>query len=209
MIARYSRLLCSVALLLMSLAAQADVYTYTDADGNKIFTDHPPVNGHAKRIEIGPSNQTSTTITRKLSPPKAAPAPILHYQLLRILVPEPDATIRSQEGDLVVSANSDPLLYEGHNYRLLLDGKPYGEPGRSPVFPLSNIDRGTHQLAVEIVDAQGRTVERTPNQPFHLFRISLAQKRKAHPCEKDDYGVRPECPIADKPKESSMFWPFK
>ncbi|MCY1310727.1 hypothetical protein D9M70_609520 [compost metagenome] len=76
-----------------------------------------------------------------------------------------------------------------------------GTPGRSPVFPLENLDRGTHQLAVEIVDQQGRTVERTPSQPVHIVRISLSQKRLARPCEKDDYGVRPECPLKDKPEE--------
>ena len=42
--------------------------------------------------------------------------------------------------------------------------------GRSPVFPLKNLDRGTHQVAVEIIDGDGMTVESTPSQPFHLHR---------------------------------------
>jgi len=69
------------------------------------------------------------------------------------------------------------------------------------VFPMENIDRGTHQLSVEILDSQGRIVERTPSQPFHMKRISLAEKRRANPCKKKDWGVRPECPIEDKPKD--------
>lgn len=90
-------------------------------------------------------------------------------------MPEPDATVRANDGALIVSATSDPALLPGHLYRLLLDGKPVGEPGRSPVFPLYNIDRGTHQLSVEIVDTLGRTIEQTPNQPFHMFRVSVAE----------------------------------
>ena len=86
-------------------------------------------------------------------------------------------------------------------HRLLLDGKATGEPGLSPVFPLSNIDRGSHHLSVEILDEQGRIVERTANQPFHMLRISLAQKRQVKPCVSEDYGVRPECPLKDKPVE--------
>ncbi|HLD66826.1 MAG TPA: penicillin-binding protein, partial [Pseudomonas sp.] len=35
--------------------------------------------------------------------------------------------------------------------------------------------------------------------PFHVQRISLAQKRQINPCKRADYGVRPECPIEDKP----------
>jgi hypothetical protein len=54
---------------------------------------------------------------------------------------------------------------------------------------------------VEIVDPQGRIVERTPAQPFHMKRITLAEKRRANPCKKKDWGVRPECPIEDKPKD--------
>jgi hypothetical protein len=76
------------------------------------------------------------------------------------------------------------------------------------VFALSNIDRGSHHLAVEILDEQGRMVERTPSQPFHMLRISLAQKRQAKPCTLADYGQRLECPLADKPKEEKSFFSF-
>jgi hypothetical protein len=133
---------------------------------------------------------------------------MFHYQLLRILVPEPDATVRSMPGELIVSVSNDPALQEGHSYRLLVDGQPFGEAGRSPVFPLTNIDRGTHQLSVEILDESGRMLERTPSQSFHMVRISLAQKRLAQPCKATDYGVRPECPLADKPEENNSILPF-
>jgi hypothetical protein len=202
-----SALLC--LLMLLSVSATADVYTYIDAAGNRVFTDQPHKN--AKRVEILPSNSTSGTPPRHSapgSPTKPKPKPMFRYQLLRILVPEPDATVRSANGELIVTASSDPALQPGHSYRLLVDGQPYGAAGRSPVFPLTNIDRGTHQLSVEIFDESGRVLEKTPNQPFHLQRISLAQKRLAHPCKTDDYGVRPECPIGDKPQEKSSILPF-
>ncbi|MES2817732.1 MAG: DUF4124 domain-containing protein [Pseudomonadota bacterium] len=190
-----------IGLLCVGLpAAAAEVYTYIDADGNRVFTDSPGQN-KAQRIEMAPSNQISNQ-PAAIRPPPAYNAPVLApvYQLLRILVPEPDATIRDgSTGDLIVTASSEPGLLAGHNYRLLLDGKPVGDPGRSPVFPLKDVDRGTHQLAVEILDEQGRILERTPTQPFHMMRISLAQKRMTNPCETGDYGVRLECPLSDKP----------
>jgi hypothetical protein len=197
-------------LLLIALPTTADVYTYIDAEGNRVFTDQPHKN--AKRVDIPPSNSTTgappkSTVQQRPAKPKAKA--MFHYDLLRILVPEPDATVRSNNGDLIVSVTSDPALQPGHGYRLLVDGKPYADAGRSPVFPLSNVDRGTHQLSVEIVDEAGRVLERTPNQPFHMLRISLAQKRLARPCQTDDYGVRPECPLSDKPEEEeSSFLPF-
>lgn len=188
---------------LIALPVSAEVFTYTDAEGNRVFTDQPGTS-NAKRVPLTKSNRMSASPTAAPLPKtekNAAPKAVFHYNMLRVLIPEPDATIRSSTGELIVSITSEPGLQAGHRYRLLLDGQPTAEPGPSPVFALSNIDRGSHQLSIEILDEQGRTVERTANQPFHMQRISLAQKRKVQPCTLTDYGQRPECPLKDKPEE--------
>ncbi|MSU95488.1 DUF4124 domain-containing protein [Pseudomonas mandelii] len=188
---------------LIALPVTAEVFTYVDAQGNRVYTDQPG-SGNAKRVPLATSNRMSA------NPSGAAPVtaaqktedkPLFHYDMLRVLVPEPDATVRSNAGELIVSVTNEPGLQRGHRYRLLLDGQPTAEPGVSPVFALSNIDRGRHNLSVEILDELGRTVERTANQPFQMLRISLAQKRKVKPCALTDYGQRPECPLKDKPVE--------
>jgi hypothetical protein len=188
---------------LIALPVSAEVFTYIDAQGNRTFTDQP-THGNAKRVPLATSNRMAAhpTAAQPLlaaNPPEEQP--LFHYDMLRILVPEPDATIRGSAGEIIVSVTNEPGLQPGHRYRLLLDGQPTAEPGFSPVFPLSNIDRGTHNLSVEILDEQGRTVERTANQPFHMQRTSLAQKRQVKPCTLTDYGQRPECPLKDKPAE--------
>lgn len=198
-------------LLLLGLPAVADVYTYIDSEGNRVFTDQP--RGNAKKVEIAPTNGMNQTAppTVRVPVPAAPVADVAAYQMLRILVPDPDATIREgSSGDLIVTLTSDPALMPDHNYRLLLDGKVAASPSRSPVFPLTNLDRGTHQLAAEIIDSSGRIIERTPSQPVHIVRTSLESKRTANPCKKDDYGVRPECPLKDKPEEEDdiPFVPF-
>ncbi|WP_434675751.1 DUF4124 domain-containing protein [Pseudomonas sp. D3-10] len=206
-----SRWLLAAALLLSASPGLAQVYTYIDAQGNRVFTDQPRP-GNAKKLQLSPGNRMQapppgTTSTAPSEEPR--PEPLFRYEMLRLLIPEPDATIRSTAGELIVTATSEPGLQKGHRYRLLLDGKPTGAAGPSPVFALKNIDRGSHQLAVEILDEQDRIVERTANQPFHMQRMSLAQKRRVKPCTKADYGQRPECPLADKPKEEeSSILPF-
>ncbi|MDU9026467.1 DUF4124 domain-containing protein [Pseudomonas mediterranea] len=204
-----SRWVLALCLSLVALPAMAQVYTYVDAQGNRVFTDQPRP-GNAKKVQLTPGNRMPTPPAAATAAPasEAQPKPLFHYEMLRLLIPEPDATIRSTAGELIVTATSEPGLKKGHRYRLLLDGRPTGEPGPSPVFALSNIDRGTHQLAVEILDEQDRIVERTANQPFHMQRISLAQKRRIKPCATADYGQRPECPLADKPEEESSILPF-
>ncbi|TER22644.1 DUF4124 domain-containing protein [Pseudomonas aeruginosa] len=161
-------------LLCLACAAQAGVYTYIDAEGNRVYTDQPPSGRKAQRVELAPGNSVAPPGIRYRPP--AAPLEVKPpaYQLLRILFPEPDATLRANSGDVIVTVTSEPALLPGHRYRLPLDGKPAGVPGRSPVFPLKNLDRGTHQVAVEIIDGDGMTVESTPSQPFHLHRVSIA-----------------------------------
>lgn len=187
---------------LIALPVTAEVFTYIDAQGNRVYTDQPG-SGNAKRVPLAPSNRMSANPggAAPVAGKKAATKPLFHYDMLRVLVPEPDATVRSSAGEIIVSVTSEPGLQRGHRYRLLLDGQPTADPGLSPVFALSNIDRGSHNLSVEILDEQGRTVERTANQPFHMLRISLAQKRQVRPCTLPDYGQRPECPLKDKPAE--------
>ena len=199
-------LLC---LLFITQSSLAQVYTYIDAEGNRVFTDKPQ-SSNAERVTLPPANnvqmnQSSPTV--RMTPP-AVTKPTVHYQVLRILVPEPDASIHNGSGDMIVTLSSEPGLIPGHSYRLLLDGEIQGEANRSPVFSLQHIDRGTHQLVAEIIDSAGLIVERTPAQPFHMHRMTLAQKRKVNPCKKDDYGVRPECPLKDKPKEDVSILPF-
>lgn len=197
-------------LLLITQVVSAQVYTYIDAEGNRVFTDKPR-SSNAERVMLAPSNSAQMNqpqSTVRMTPPPAVTKPTVHYQVLRILVPEPDASIHNGSGDMIVTLNSEPGLLPGHSYRLLLDGAPQGEISRSPVFSLQHVDRGTHQLVAEIIDSAGLIVERTPAQPFHMHRMTLAQKRKINPCKKDEYGVRPECPLKDKPKEEVSILPF-
>ncbi|MDG9759680.1 DUF4124 domain-containing protein [Pseudomonas sediminis] len=197
-------------LLLITQVVSAQVYTYIDAEGNRVFTDKPR-SSNAERVMLAPSNSAQMNqpqSTVRMAPPPAVTKPTVHYQVLRILVPEPDASIHNGSGDMIVTLNSEPGLLPGHSYRLLLDGAPQGEISRSPVFSLQHVDRGTHQLVAEIIDSAGLIVERTPAQPFHMHRMTLAQKRKINPCKKDEYGVRPECPLKDKPKEEVSILPF-
>lgn len=202
--------LIAALLLCVAQLASAAIYTYIDANGERVFTDKPPRGQSTETLHIAPSNQMSAP--KAIKPPpvyQTDPQPLaVQYQVLRILVPEPDATLRANDRQLIVTVTSEPALLQGHQYRLILDGAAAGEPSRSPVFPLSEIERGTHQLAVEIINEHGAVLERTPSQPFHLRQSTLSDKRRVRPCEKDDYGVRLECPLKDKPKEKPSILPY-
>ncbi len=201
-----------LALLLMpALPASAAIYSYIDEAGNRVFTDRPG-NHATEPVETRPSNRMPAQQTPEPAPPptRVIKAPTPGYAVLDLIQPEPDATIRNNAGELSVTATSDPGLHPGHRYRLLLDGAATGEPTEQPAFVLENVDRGTHQLTLEVIDAQGEPVQSSLPSTFHMMRTSLAQRRMARPCKRADYGVRPECPLKDKPKEKRdiPFVPF-
>jgi len=197
-------------LLALALPASAGIYTYIDAEGNRVFTDRP--GGQA--VETVDPRSINSMPAQPVAQPAAArevlrePAPA--YQLLDIVQPEPDATVRNNAGELIVSVTSDPALLFGHQYRLLLDGGPITPNSSDSTFALNNIDRGSHQLIVEVIDADGKVLQGSAPSTFHMMRTSLAQRRMVNPCKKNDYGVRPECPLKDKPKEKKdiPFVPF-
>lgn len=197
-------------LLAAAVPVSAAVYSYTDADGNRIFTDRP-AGQTVEEIRLKSSNSMPPPAApaQRAAQPVTPKAAVVSYQL-RILVPAADAAIRNNAGSVSVAVQAEPALQPGHAYQVLLDGQPFGAPGEQTTFELSNVDRGTHQLAVAVVDEDERVLQRTENQPFHLIRTSLAQRRMVNPCKKADYGVRPECPLKDKPveKRDIPFVPF-
>lgn len=94
---RWVLVLC---LSLVALPGVAQVYTYVDAQGNRVFTDQPRP-GNAKKVQLPPGNRMTTAPATTTSAPASAeqPTPLFHYEMLRLLIPEPDATIRSTAGN--------------------------------------------------------------------------------------------------------------
>lgn len=200
-------LLC--LLLALALSANAEIYSYVDAQGNRVFTDRPG----ARAVETVNSRVVNSMPAQPVpasAPRKVVREPAFSYRLLDIVQPELGATIRNNAGDLSVSVTSDPALLPGHQYRLLIDGSPIAPDGSDSEYALRNIDRGSHQLVVAVIDEKGQMLQSSPPRTFHMMRTSLAQRRMARPCKTGDYGVRSECPLKDKPKEKKdiPFVPF-
>lgn len=198
----------ALALALLAAAAQAEIYVHRDAAGNPVFSDRPQGQG-SQPVRLTPPNLMSS---EPLTVPTIAPRTEKRspgYQSLRIAEPLADETLRDNNGSFDVLAASEPALHPGHRYRLSLDGTAQAEQSQ-PRFRLDNVDRGTHQLTLAIVDEQGRLLIQSESVPVHVKRVSLAQRRLVQPCKLEDYGVRLECPLSEKPapKRNIPFLPF-
>jgi len=156
-------------LALIALPASAQIYQYTDANGNTVFSDQPPTGRQAKSVKLPPVNAVPKQVVSEplntLQPAEGGSEP---YDVLRLVgLPGDGGTVRANNGSFSVNVDIAPPLQNRHRLRLLLDGEPYGEPSRQPLFELVNLDRGEHRLAVEVLSGD------TPVQQSKVERFTV------------------------------------
>lgn len=206
-----TRWLC-LALLLPWLNASAEIHSYVNANGERVFTDRPPAAASTTTVQPQSVNRMQAGQRLiKLKPPAdslpAAETPATpRYTRLQLLQPAADATLRNTGRSIELQVSSTPALLPGHSYQLWLDGAPFGSASSRPAWTVNEVDRGTHSLQVHLLDAQGRSLLQTDSVQVHVHQTSLAARRRINSCQNDDYGVRPECPLTDKPPEPKKGW---
>lgn len=171
-------------LLIISAPAIAEIYKYTDAQGNTVFTNQPPEGISVDRVELPPAN-TVNIQTPPAPPPlpgreQAGQAP---YQSLTITGIPDEAALRANNGTFVVSAELDPPLQRGHLLRFVLDGIPQAAAGSATSLQLNNVERGEHRLQIEVL-SNGRVIQRSEPERFTVQRVhtsSPALRQRAAP----------------------------
>lgn len=166
-----SLLLC--LLVLIALPAAAQIYKYTDANGNTAYSNQPPDGVKAQPVELPPLNSV------ELQPPSepVAPAqassreqPGSAYQVLELTGLPTEEALRANNGTFTIGVRAQPRLQSPHLFRLLLDGQPYGQPTNVPRLQLVNIDRGEHSLAVQVIDGD-TLVQQSETVTFTVQRV--------------------------------------
>lgn len=194
------------ALLVLAGPATAQIYSWTDAEGNRMFSDQPRPG--ASTVELGPTNVIEP-------PPIAAPAPSSStpdeqqqqggfYRELSITSPAHDSNIRSNEGDLTLVVQTDPPLGGSHLLRVSLDGvlSDSAVPGNGAAMhqlTIGNVDRGSHEVAVVVVNARGEELQRSAPITVHLQRTSLNQPGRGGTNQAPQAPAAPPAPNVPKP----------
>ena len=168
------RPLLACLLLALALPASAQIYKYTDANGNTVFTNQPPDGAAAESVNLPPTNTVEMQIpsipadtSGDTSAQSAAPSSVL-----RLTGIPDDEAMRANNGTFVVGVNIQPRLQPGHQLRLILDGEPYGQASNVPSLQLTNVERGEHSLAVAVVLGD-RIIQQSATETFTVQRISV------------------------------------
>lgn len=175
----YLVIVSTLLYLLTSLAiAESKIYRWIDEDGKIHFSD-TAVPGteefDMKEINLVPVNaQQNNAFEDKLSFDDEKKE-IIDYQAT-ITSPENDKPLRSNEGTINIHVAVEPEKENTHTLQLYLDGKKLGSPQISPAIRAQNIDRGTHQVQVELLDENGNGLAKTQVVTVHLQRASIKQR---------------------------------
>lgn len=163
--------------LLLSLAfsATAQIYKYTDANGNTAYSNQPPDGTRSQAVDLPPLNSVER---QPPALPHASPAQnarqqddsVAAYEVLELTGLPSEEALRANNGTFTVGVALQPRLQGEHRLRLLLDDQPYGQPSNVPRLQLVNIDRGEHRLAVQVLDGE-RVVQQSPTATFTVQRV--------------------------------------
>ncbi|MCG5494298.1 MULTISPECIES: DUF4124 domain-containing protein [Ectothiorhodospira] len=183
-----ARLTTLLLLLTLAAPAMAEVYRWTDDQGNTVFGDTPP-----DGVDATPMNVRSPTVTPGLpnareilerpTPREEAQAReqarSAGYTGISIASPGDDDVVRTNLGEVNVSVQVDPELQsdQGHRVRIVLDGQT-AAVGESTRFTLEEVTPGTHTLRAEILDSNDRTLKASEESTFHLLRTTVRQQTR-------------------------------
>ncbi|HBX54391.1 DUF4124 domain-containing protein [Pseudomonas sp. UBA2684] len=167
------RRMLTCLLLTLALPASAQIYKYTDANGNTVFTNQPPDGAATQSVELPKTNTVQMQAPSVPVAPSELATPAAPYRLLQLTGIPDDEALRANNGTFSVGVQLEPRLAAGHRLRLLLDGKPYGQPSNVPRLQLTSIDRGEHSLAVEVLSGD-QSIQQSATTIFTVQRVNTS-----------------------------------
>ncbi len=179
--ANYSVLLWSALLLTgasVLLPAPADsqqVYKKRKADGTVVYTDKPTEGAEAITVDpMVTEFDTPPQLLQTLPTETEDAATNENVEVdVRIITPEPRATIRANDGEIRVSWEADVRNLDGQPvYQLRLDAEPVYE-GQATEVLLRDVSRGERRLQVRVLAPNGDELAQTDTIEVYVQRASI------------------------------------
>ncbi len=175
------KFLMTVLLGILPAMASAGVYKWVDADGTVHFSDIPQEG--AEKVHVPPAQTYQAPSLAPLTPAAAEPeAQQGPYARFALITPNAEENIWDNTGKVTVVFTSEPPLQTdlGHRLIVLLDGQAQA-PLLGTSTTLENVDRGSHSLQGQIVDARGDVLMSSETISVHVHRQSVLAPQRAKP----------------------------
>lgn len=162
-----SKFILTLICIFISVSITAEtVYKKTNPDGSVTFTDQQSTD--SEEVEIRKPTSFAPLRLPALNLPTKKLKPNYNYVVV-INSPANDTTIlNKQDVEVSVSVSPDIGRY-GHQIRYQLAGQSIVSQSSSETF--KNVSRGTYNLTVSVVDANGNVVSPVASRTFHMKRF--------------------------------------
>jgi hypothetical protein len=157
-------------LVLPVLASSEKIYAWRNEQGILVYSD-TPVPGAKQVILNKKVNRYNTKADTSILAIKQPERAIKHH--IQINQPLQDATIRDNAGNVSISASVMPGLKNGLTIQLLLNRSIYKQPQTKTTFELHNIDRGEHQIKVQLLSKKGKVIATSESVRFYMRRNAV------------------------------------
>lgn len=149
----------------------AKIYVWRNESGVLVFSDSPrPGAEEAEEADIKSHQNTMPSVDTSVLDIK--PKEIKEVYQVEIIQPINNTTVRDNTGSVYVSGRIKPVFTRGYNIQLYLDGKPYEKPQQQAMFLLRGIDRGEHQVRMELINNNGKVIATSDSVTFYMHRAS-------------------------------------
>ncbi len=171
----YARPMVRIVLLLLLLivgSTQAEIYRYTDPDGNVSFSKQPPVGSGAQPVQLTPLNTVSPPADIQKDTESTSGDGQQAYTSLSISEPQAEEAIRDNAGNVTISVSLTPALRDSDYVYVYVDGN---EMARGPYtsFHFQSMDRGRHEVHAEVKTKQGKSLIKSEPVAFYLLRVAV------------------------------------
>lgn len=154
-------------------SGQTTLYKWVDADGTTHYSDRPAPGAEEMRVSGAQTYRSPGLSAQPTKPADATKPAFAGYQHVDVTKPQAGESFANPGGHVDAAASVDPGLQPGHQLWFVLDGTRLSEP--SPSYTASlDVHRGTHTVAVVILDSQGHEVIGSTPVTFYVREASIA-----------------------------------
>ncbi|WP_318504602.1 DUF4124 domain-containing protein [Photobacterium leiognathi] len=160
-----------------SSAQASTIYSWTDENGVVHFTDQPQTpDATAYPLSVtevsGNIEQTADTIAAQTTDVAVVEEPAKTITTVSLVSPMHEQTIRNNEGIINIHAVTNSKLNNQTQAQLMLDGVVKGDPQTELTWTLDNVDRGSHQLQIQLVKG-GKVIASSDSITVYLHRATV------------------------------------
>lgn len=148
------------------------VFVTVDKNNVPVFSDNPTPG--ASQLQLREGNRMAAITPAEIS--QQSTPQVTQYEV-GISKPEQQGTVRENNGTVYVSGKVSPVFAQGFRVRLFLDGQLVGGPSSNANFILHNVERGEHQLVLELSDQNGKIIATSPVTTFYMHRASVIKPK--------------------------------